>query len=116
MPISQILLQEVIVLHTRIRKSREEFGYTREVFAEKLGVSVSYLAELERGRTGISVKMLIKVCKVLGLSADYVLFGNMRSDDLIRVQQIQQIDDKYIVLLDKMIEELLTLSANEDAR
>ena len=28
-------------------------GLTREKFAEKLDVSVSYLAELERGRTGI---------------------------------------------------------------
>ena len=54
-------------MYMRIRKAREELGYTREKFAEKLDVSVSYLAELERGRTGISVKMLIKVCKVLGL-------------------------------------------------
>ena len=65
-------------MYMRIRKAREELGYTREKFAEKLDVSVSYLAELERGRTGISVKMLIKVCKVLGLSADYVLFGDDR--------------------------------------
>ena len=45
-------------MYMRIRKAREELGYTREKFAEKLDVSVSYLAELERGRTGISVKML----------------------------------------------------------
>lgn len=38
-------------MHTRIRKAREDMGYTREQFAEKLDVSVSYLAELERGRT-----------------------------------------------------------------
>ena len=61
-------------MHTRIRTARENMGYTREKFAEKLDVSVSYLAELERGRTGISVKMLVKVCNILGLSADYVLF------------------------------------------
>lgn len=61
-------------MYTRIRKAREEQGYTREKFAEKLDVRVFYLAELERGRTGISVKMLIKVCNLLGLSADYILF------------------------------------------
>ena len=48
-------------MYMRIRKAREELGYTREKFAEKLDVSVSYLAELERGRTGISVKMLRSV-------------------------------------------------------
>ena len=81
-------------MHTRIRKAREDMGYTREKFAEKLDVSVSYLAELERGRTGISVKMLIKVCNVLGLSADYVLFGNERTEDEMRLDAIHHINEK----------------------
>ncbi|MBO4937494.1 MAG: helix-turn-helix domain-containing protein [Oscillospiraceae bacterium] len=85
-------------------------GYTREKFAEKLDVSVSYLAELERGRTGISVKMLVKVCNVLGLSADYVLFGTERPEDSMRLDSIHRIDPKYLSLLDKMIAELLAIS------
>ena len=97
-------------MYMRIRKAREDLGYTREKFAEKLDVSVSYLAELERGRTGISVKMLIKVCQVLGLSADYVLFGSDRTEDAQRLDAIHRIDEKYLPLLDKMIAELLTLS------
>lgn len=97
-------------MHTRIRQARENMGYTREKFAEKLDVSVSYLAELERGRTGISVKMLIKVCNVLGLSADYVLFGTERTADAERLDAIHRIDSKYLPLLDKIIGELLALS------
>ena len=100
-------------MHTRIRKTREEKGYTREKFAEKLDVSVSYLAELERGRTGISVKMLIKVCNVLGLSADYVLFGEERTEDKKRLDSINRINAEYIPLLDKVINELLSLSGNK---
>ena len=97
-------------MYMRIRKAREDLGYTREKFADQLDVSVSYLAELERGRTGISVKMLIKVCNVLGLSADYVLFGNDRQDDTLRLDAIHRIDEKYLPLLDKVIAELLALS------
>lgn len=97
-------------MHTRIRQARENLGYTREKFAEKLDVSVSYLAELERGRTGISVKMLVKVCNVLGLSADYVLFGTERTEDANRLDAIHRIDDQYLPLLDKIIGELLALS------
>lgn len=97
-------------MHTRIRKARENRGYTRERFAEILDVSVSYLAELERGRTGISVKMLVKVCNVLGLSADYILFGEKRTSDTLRLDAIHRIDEKYIPLLDKMISELLAIS------
>ena len=100
-------------MYTRIRKAREDQGYTREKFAEKLDVSVSYLAELERGRTGISVKMLIKVCNLLGLSADYVLFGTEREDDKQRLDAIHRIDDKYLPLLDSVIIELLELSQKE---
>lgn len=85
-------------------------GYTREQFAEKLDVSVSYMAEVERGRTGISVKMLIKICDLLGLSADYILFGTNRDDDTMILDKIHRIDDKYIPLLNRIITELLALS------
>ncbi len=96
-------------MYIRIRKAREEQGYTREKFAEALDVSVSYLAELERGRTGVSVKMLVKICKVLGLSADYILFGNERDTDDLRLDKIHKIDEKYMPLLDRVIAELLLL-------
>ncbi len=96
-------------MYMRIRKAREDAGYTRETFAELLDVSVSYMAEVERGRTGISVKMLIKICKVLGLSADYVLFGETRTDDELRVDRIRRIDERYLPLLDGVITELLSL-------
>ena len=62
-------------MYLRIRKAREDAGYTREKFAELLDVSVSYLAEVERGKSTVSVKTLINICNLLGLSADYVLFG-----------------------------------------
>ena len=101
-------------MHTRIRKAREEMGYTREQFAEKLDVSVSYLAELERGRTGISVKLLKKVCAVLGLSADYIIFGENRSSDAMLADKIHRIDEKYIPLLDDLIADLLAISDNSD--
>ena len=97
-------------MHTRIRKSREDLGYTREQFAELVDVSVSYMAEVERGRTGVSVKTLVKICEVLGLSADYVIFGNERDIDTILLDKINRIDESYLPLLEKVITELLKLS------
>ena len=97
-------------MHTRIRKAREELGYTRERFAELLDVSVSYMAEVERGRTGISVKMLVKICGVLGLSADYVLFGNERNADTLLLDKIHRVDIKYMPLVEKVIAELLKMN------
>lgn len=100
-------------MYRRIRAEREKMGYTREMFAEKLDVSVSYLAELERGRTGLSVKMLVKICRVLGLSADYVLFGEERDSDLALLDKLHRIDGEYIPLVQSMLTELLTLSREE---
>ncbi len=97
-------------MYMRIRKAREEAGYTREKFAELLDVSVSYMAEVERGRTGISVKMLIKICRLLGLSADYVLFGGDCSKSNLRTERINHIDERYLPLLDSVIGELLILN------
>ncbi len=101
-------------MYKRIRKAREDLGYTREKFAELLDVSVSYMAEVERGRTGISVKMLMKICNVLGLSADYVLFGEERGEDALLLDRIRRLDRKYIPLLNDMISDLLALNDNGD--
>ena len=99
-------------MHTRIRKAREEAGYTREKFSEMLDVSVSYMAELERGRTGLSLKTLIKICNILGLSADYVLFGVERDEDMEFLDKIHRIDKKYLPLLNSLIHELLAIREN----
>ena len=102
-------------MYMRIRKARENMGYTREKFAELLDVSVSYMAEVERGRTGISVKMLMKICSVLGLSADYVLYGEERTKDDVLANQIHRINDKSLPLLQDVITDLLVLSAQADS-
>lgn len=94
-------------MYMRIRKAREEKGYTREKFAELLDVSVSYMAEVERGRTGISVKMLVKICNLLGLSADYLLFGERRDSDIQLLDKINRIDQKYLPMVNAIINEIL---------
>lgn len=105
-----------MVSHTRIRKAREDLGYTRERFAELVDVSVSYMAEVERGQTGISVKMLKKICEVLGLSADYVLFGEKRSSAELLLEQIRQLDERYLPLVYSTMKELLALNGSDNTQ
>ena len=97
-------------MYMRIRKAREDAGYTREKFAELLDVSVSYLAEVERGRSNVSVKTLIKICNVLGLSADYVHFGENREADALLLEKIHRLDVKYLPLVTDIVNDLLALS------
>ncbi len=96
-------------MHTRIRKAREDAGYTREKFAELLDVSVSYMAEVERGRTGVSLKTLKAICNLLGLSADYLIFGEERDVDKAMLDKLHRLDDKYLPLVDELLNQLLAL-------
>ena len=96
-------------MHTRIRKAREDAGYTREKFAELLDVSVSYMAEVERGRTGVSLKTLKAICNLLGLSADYLIFGEERDADKSMLDKLHRLDDKYLPLGDELLNQLLAL-------
>ena len=51
---------------------------------------------------------------MLGLSSDYVLFGSERTEDELRLDAIRRIDEKYLPLLDKVIEELLSLDSDRN--
>lgn len=64
-----------IEIGKRIRAERENKGWTREVFAEKLGMSLSFVADLEHGKSGPSNETLIVLSEVLEVSTDTILFG-----------------------------------------
>ena len=59
----------------RIRAQRELLGYTREVLAERLGVSPKFCSDIENGVKGMSLETLCKLSKELLLTTDYILFG-----------------------------------------
>lgn len=59
----------------RVREYREKFGYTREQFAEKLDISVKFASDIELGKKGMSIDTLIKICELLSVSADYLIWG-----------------------------------------
>ena len=65
---------------SRIRKQREQFGYTREAFAEKLGITPKFCADIELGNKGMSVQTLCNISSILKLSTDYILFGTTQED------------------------------------
>ena len=64
----------------RIRMQREILGITREELAEQIGVSPRFCYDLEMGLKGMSVSTLSNLVTVLGVSADYLLFGESPED------------------------------------
>lgn len=64
-----------IQMGKRIRTQREILGITREELAERIGVSPRFCYDLEMGLKGMSVTTLSNLVDTLGVSADYLLFG-----------------------------------------
>ena len=59
----------------RVKEHRNLLGYTQEQFAEKLDISLRFVADIELGKKGMSIDTLIKMCELLSVSADYLIWG-----------------------------------------
>ena len=60
----------------RIQKLRKKRKLTQEVFAEKIELGGPHqISDIERGLCGLSISSLIRICQVLDIDADYLLFG-----------------------------------------
>lgn len=61
----------------RFRKAREAKGWTREQLAEKMGLSVQFIADLELGNSGIRLDRFASLCQLLDANAHTILFGDV---------------------------------------
>lgn len=59
----------------RIKQAREASLLTQEQLAERIDVSPQFVSDLERGVVGISIATLKRICIVLHVSSDQLLFG-----------------------------------------
>lgn len=66
----------------RIRNIRENMHLNRDKFSEMLDISEVFLGQIERGERSVSIKTLTKLVKATGLSADYILFGNLSDNQI----------------------------------
>ena len=61
----------------RITELRKKRGYTREKLAEFADISVQFLADIEKGRKGMTVNTLRKIAATLNVSTDYIVNGTL---------------------------------------
>lgn len=85
------------IIGRRLRRQREDLQLTREKFAEIVGISAPFLAEIESGRKGMSAETLYKICKNLSLSANQILLGKDNFNDSCNkfISLIEKIPNKY---------------------
>lgn len=59
----------------RVRQRRLELGLTQEETAEKAGVSMSYVGQIERGEKLAALETTVRLCEVLGVGLDWLVYG-----------------------------------------
>ena len=65
----------------RIKKAREELGWTQERLATEAKISKSFLSDVERGERDISAAYLLKLANALGANLNYLLRGTTEQAD-----------------------------------
>ncbi|MDD2494813.1 MAG: helix-turn-helix transcriptional regulator [Tissierellia bacterium] len=93
----------IILIGKRLRKQREKLNMTREEFAEKANISPQFLAEIENGKKGMSVSTLYKICNNYNISADYILFGRLSSNNAFPLTT-KSLSEPYLSYTEDIIE------------
>lgn len=78
------LNEDDLSIGKRLRCIRERMGMCREKFSEKIGITDSFLGQIERGERTLSIRTLKKVVKYSGVSSDYLLFGEISNNNTIQ--------------------------------
>ncbi len=64
-----------------IKQERERAGLTQERLSELMGIGVKSLSAIERGTVGISLSALKRLCGILSVSSDALIFGSIETND-----------------------------------
>ena len=59
----------------RIAARRKELGFTQEELADMINVSVQTISTAERGKKALRPEKIVKICKALRCTTDYILIG-----------------------------------------
>ncbi len=69
--------EELLLLGERLRIKRNLLSFTQEYVSDKVGISLRFYQMIERGEKSMSLDTLIQLSKVLNISTDYLLFGDV---------------------------------------
>lgn len=98
-------------LGNRISKERKKNNLTQEQLAEKIGMSVNHISNIENDYSIPSLETFIKICLALNSTPDSLLLGTVySSDNYIKdeiIDKISQCNDKERRLVSNFIDWIL---------
>ena len=71
-----------ILVGANIKREREKAGFTQDRFSELLGIGSKSLSSIERGVVGVSLTTLMRICDILHISANVLLYEQAQENDV----------------------------------
>ena len=68
-----------MTLGQKVKKCREELGYTQVELAKRTQTSQPYISRLEKDDFNPSTQMIVSIAVTLGVSTDYLLIGDKKA-------------------------------------
>ena len=82
-------IRNITIVEDRARNIRLRYGLTQKEFGDILGISKSYVSDIENRYTGISILYINKICNKYSVSFDYMLgFCEEINKEIIKVEKI----------------------------
>lgn len=99
-------------LGKRIKQARKEKHMTAETFAEKVGISISFLREIERGNKKPSISNFVEIANALEVSADELLKDNIHASEPLILQgiaaELEGLPTEQIYIIENMVRAIKT--------
>ena len=77
----------------RIKEKRKHLNISQQQMARYLNFSYQHISNIERGMTGISLELLVRISELLQVSVDYLLQDNLTrpyyNEDLLFVNDVE---------------------------
>ena len=99
----------------RIANRRNQLGLTQEQAAERSGLTQQFFASVEAGRKNIRAESIIKVSKALGISADFLLTGQVSDIDCLHIStMLKSLSDEQFIEIEDLIRKILKFGGIEE--
>ena len=89
----------------RIAQRRKELHWTQEQLAEKMGVSLQTVSNIELGKKAVRPENLANLCIHLDISSDYILYGKRNEQQLSNaVAKLSALDSEAYTMVENLID------------
>lgn len=94
----------------RITDRRKSLGWTQEELADKGDLTPQFVSYAESGKRAMRPENLLKLSSALGVSADFLLSGDIIDKDLLLMSdKLRKLTPEQRNIIEKIIDECLKL-------